>query len=264
MLIRPQFKTKVFNGLVGWWPFDDGSINDFSGRPAVNLAQTGGTRKPSGGIAWPANGKVRGGWQFNGSSDYLTVNNASLSTAERSYAIWVYPTSLAAAYAGIIGGCLTSNNFLNLFVKSNGKLACYAGQGGSVSYDGTGTNTLAVNRWYHLAMTYSSLTDTIKGYVNGQLDGTGTGVLSDIGNNHITTLGNDSTNASRFFTGILDDARVYSRVLQAWEVKEIASEPFRPFDIENIALMKTGVAAAGFKAAWSRQSNLPVIGGGTF
>jgi hypothetical protein len=235
-------------GLVGWWPFDNASVNDASNHPTVN-GSLNGTPFPSQGIARPVNGPKRGGFQFSVSGQYINLtNDTSLISPECSYIAWVYVTALTAAYGSVIGRMQDGNNFFVLYVKSNGKLACFEcgfNAGGQTAYDGTGIATLATNTWYHLGMVFNTaatadyLSKTITGYVNGVFDGSsrntgGTGINWTGGT---TTLGYDILFASRNFLGIVDDVRVYNRALSPGEVFAIAQEPFRPpgyIDLVNV------------------------------
>jgi len=77
---------------------------------------------------------------------------------------------------------------------------------------------LEANTWYHLAATYDG--NAMRAYRNGVLITTNTaptGAPSNEGNS--LKLGRHAASA-QYFTGIVDDARVYSRALTADEIKQ--------------------------------------------
>ncbi|HEU0274611.1 MAG TPA: LamG domain-containing protein [Candidatus Udaeobacter sp.] len=79
-----------------------------------------------------------------------------------------------------------------------------------------GTGSLAANTWTHLAGTYDGT--TLRFYVNGvQVSSRAqTGAIS-ISTNALQ-IGGDSI-YGQYFSGIIDDVRVYSRALSATEIQ---------------------------------------------
>lgn len=92
--------------------------------------------------------------------------------------------------------------------------------GGTVSVTGTSSaESNDVNdQWHHLAMTYDG-TD-IKVYVDGVLSATA---------NHPGTMGDGARNlvigafGTEYFTGILDDLRIYNTVFSAGEISKLVA-----------------------------------------
>ena len=135
---------------------------------------------------------------------------------------WVKATSFTNAYNAVQARStdVDGSKFCALFVKSNGKLACFVFATASVNYDGTGANTLSTGTWYHLAMTYSS-TDGLRGYVNGVEDGTAAanGAIATI--TGTSYIGEDVKFTPRFWDGPMDDVAIFSRVLTSNEILSI-------------------------------------------
>jgi len=100
--------------------------------------------------------------------------------------------------------------------------------GGQHAHADSVPNTLQLDTWQHVAMTWSTDDHTVRLYWNGvevqyagQTAGTGA-VLDDTG--HPFTLGaRGALGAVTFFKGVLDDCRVYSRVLPPKEVLLLAT-----------------------------------------
>jgi hypothetical protein len=69
-----------------------------------------------------------------------------------------------------------------------------------------GTTTLAVEAWYHGAVTYDGT--TIKLYINGRLETTKTALLNTVINADGLTIGHRPTNV--FWDGLIDEARIWN------------------------------------------------------
>lgn len=236
------------NGLVGWWPFDDFTVNDFSGNPKVNGTKVlvGAYPFPTyNGIAYSDNTLRRGVFYINGGAYLSFTSDISLqwnTTRGATMMARMFAYGLNA-YTSVIGYGIPSdvNNFWNMFIKNNGKTAVYARANGSAQpfYDGTGPATLSLGRWYHLTSTVenpSGSSCTVKGYVDGVLDGSGTASMN-VGTVGMTfVVGQDIVFGGRNVNGLVDDVRVYNRVLSQQEIAAIVPEPFLPDESEMPAL----------------------------
>lgn len=202
------------NGLVGWWKFDESSGN------AVDSSSYSNTGTPTG-TTIVSNCQRGGCRSFNGSGDFVDLGTgSSLNPTEVSVSSWIKASSFSNAYNTVVQRG-NGTDYYEFFVKSNGKAAMYVAAVGLTSfYDGTGSATLAVNRWYHLVLTYS-VANGLKGYVNGVLDGSATanGALISVAAN--AYIGKDGFTAGRLFAGHIDDVRIYNRALIAQEVKDL-------------------------------------------
>ena len=157
--------------------------------------------------------------QIDGASGYITGNtsqylsNASGNDPGTAFTLsaWVNGSAFNTYSAAISFAPTTT---FALFVKSNGKLACYLQATGQVSYDGTGSHTLSTATWYYVTMTYSSSAGLV-GYVNAASDGT----ASANGNSTthgVINIGRDAVTISgRFWQGTIDEARTASVVRSA-------------------------------------------------
>ncbi len=140
-----------------------------------------------------------------GNSNFISCGNGMNPTA-MTISGWANASALSNAYSTLAGRIVSGSQFV-LYIKSTGKLACYASATGSVSYDGTGSHTLSTSTWYYLAMTYNSSAGLI-GYVNAASDGTAAA------NGALTTtaatfnISKDQVTTGRFLTGLADEVRV--------------------------------------------------------
>ncbi len=201
--------TAPTSGLVGYWNLD-GNANDASG------SSNNGT--VNGVSSWVV-GKIDQAFSFNGSS-YVSVPHVSVLDPGSS--LW----SVSAWVRGTSGGSVvwkgsSSTNFYELAV-SEGK-AIFTINAGGTTVTATAISTASVNdgNW-HLITGIRSSTNTADVYVDGVFSGTSTYAGSGTSIDTATSLIIGSENGSAdFFSGIIDDVRVYNRALLVSEVSNI-------------------------------------------
>lgn len=209
------------NGLVGRW-LVPGKQTGSVAQPTLCLDDSGNgnhgttSSSPNYGVIYS-----RPAMNFNGSQAINTTYQLGTASAFTLTA-WVRATSWTSAYNNMVGRNRvgSSDRYVLLLVKSNGKMAPYLSANSGVSnYDGTGINTLEVNTWYHLVYVYSSTGGTVV-YVNANVDGTGAAkgaILPDQGG---LVIAWDPQNP-RYFNGAIAEVRAYNRVLSAAEIRAI-------------------------------------------
>ena len=200
-------------GPVAAYAFNEGAgitTTDSSGNN-----NTGSLLGPS----WTPNGKNGGALNFDGLNDLVRVaDHATLDlTNAMTLEAWVRPT------AG--GGWRT----VVLKEKPNGLVyALYSNSNSNRptmyvnNFNAEGTGPLTLNTWTHIAATYGS--NVLRLYVNGtQVDSfnrnttmaNSTGTLG-IGGNQIW---------NEYFTGQLDDVRIYNRALTPTQIQTDMNTP---------------------------------------
>jgi hypothetical protein len=198
------------------------SFNEASG-VAVRDASGKGNDGTAANAAWSIAGRNGGALSFNGASSWVTVPDAAsldLSTGMTLEA-WAKPSALGAAWRGV------------LFKEQPGGMvySLYANEGtghpvGQVNIGGEqnalGSTGLPLNTWTHLAVTYDGQALTL--YVNGAPAGSkaqtglvpaSTGTLR-IGGNGIWP---------EWFSGLIDNARVYNRALTQVQIQSDMQTP---------------------------------------
>jgi hypothetical protein len=179
---------------------------------------------------WTASGKYGPGLSFNGTNAWVTASNAAslgLSNAMTLEA-WVYPTALTGWKTVLMKETATGLAY-SLYANDNSPWpATYVRITGATNSDAAGgTTALPVNAWTHLASTYDGTTLTL--YVNGTAvtsrPVTGT-ITASTGPLHI---GGNSI-WGEYFTGVIDEVRVYSRALSAAEIQTDMAAPVTPPD----------------------------------
>lgn len=149
---------------------------------------------------------------FDGTNDYVSVSNSLPSTNTITIETWINPTDLSGA--GTFRGILMQNSWSAgivhfLFIGNQLQLSI-----NPLSDQILNSFTFNTNTWYHVAVTYSSSTQTMQWYVNGVLQETDTSV----GASTITTapffIGawNNAGTPQRFFAGTMDELRVWNTV----------------------------------------------------
>lgn len=235
--------TLVPGGLVGYWKFDEGSASttlDSSGN-----GNTGTLTNFSSSTVWvDSRVGLNKALNFDGVNDYVSVGSGASLDNIRTLTIsaWIYPRSYgsgAAPLGRIIDKNQASNGWILFLCQATANCS------GTVTnsfkfvqgFSTTGgfwtatSNSISLNTWTHIAITYnnpSGLT-TVNPlmYVNGgavSIDFTsnGTGTIAD--DSAITaTIGARNSDTLRQFDGLIDDVRVYNRVLSAAEIQRLYS-----------------------------------------
>lgn len=193
-------------GPVGWWRFDEGSgtvVTDSSGNAA------GGTVD---GAAWVA-GVQGGALRFDGSGDAVSVSgDASLRLSGFTLSAWLNttaagPGTILATEAGPGG------DGYRLEIVDDGSRQLR----GSVCGDAAGavsavftTAAAADGAWHHVAFTRNPVSHQLALYVDGELRTTAEDLSRGAaGTTGELRLGASPGKAIRFFSGCLDEVRIY-------------------------------------------------------
>jgi len=201
------------SNLIGWWMFEEGE-------GTTTLDRSGHSNHGTliNGPLW-VTGKIGGGLQFDGSDDYVdTYYTTNLNTW--TIAVWVRSPA-APASAGPTGPVHRENNYQ---INWNHTDAAFRGAA-SLYVGGTwypaSFGPLEANRWYHLAATYDG--ETLIAYKDGVLITSNT-APSGTPNSDSRSLkfGRHAANAT-YFSGTIDDVRVYNYALSLAKIKQIIS-----------------------------------------
>lgn len=199
----------ITTGLLGWYGFEN-NANDSSGN-ARNGTPTAVTY---------AAGRLGQAAVFNNSTSFVEVAGlaGSLPTgnAARTAAFWVNPTSNDNGNMVSWGASGAGNGVRFSVLKENGGELRMIGE----FADRQSGFILPSATWTHVAVTYDA-TNTLRFYVNGSLVRTDTVALNTAGGNPLRIGVNAQGNNSEFFGGLLDEVRVYNRVLSATDVTEL-------------------------------------------
>ncbi len=212
------------NGLVGYWKLDEGTntgaILDSSGKNNT------GVRHGSGGLVWTGSTLSSQiafdnplGMIFDGTNDFVSASTSGFNTgtSSRTIAGWIRAdTSSTTRVPFAYGDCTSASKAFGLYLSTANVLNFW----GCAAADFSTSTTLTANTWYHVGATYDGT--NVRVYVNGSQVGSTTArtlasstAYMEIGGAHLLDSGN------YWFPGIIDDVRVYSRMLSATEMKNL-------------------------------------------
>lgn len=200
------------DNLVAHYKFD-GNANDSSGN--------GNNGTSFGGVSYVA-GKIDKAASFDGIDDFINtgLKVADFVSTSMSMSTWLYlkSTNDAPAILGLTEHGNKGGIFLRLYTNNNTNLSSYNGSSWDTVYDSTDNPSLF--QWYHYAFTYDAVTKDAMIYKNGTRIALGS--IDGIYNfdSNIFTIGNANENS--YFTGTIDDLRIYNRALTTSEIQQLA------------------------------------------
>ena len=203
------------DGLVGWWRFEENTLDSSN----YNNHGTAYGENYTEGIIGKA-------YSFDGSTSYINCgNDSSLSSLDGlSISAWVKTDSF---YGGIVVkgqegtwqnneyGLRSSSNQIRFYITNE-----YNFGGLDPLIDNTYT-TLPTTDWFHYVARTSKDLGKLEVYINGQLVEETARTVNDLGGtkNRILYIGKGYS--TTFFTGLLDEIRIYNKALTPEEIKEI-------------------------------------------
>jgi gliding motility-associated-like protein len=233
---KSQLPFNLQNGLVGYYPFC-GNANDLSGN-GNNGIVNGAT------LTTDRFGNTNSAYNFNGTSNYITIANVASNTFTSTFSIsvWVKP---AAGYGSgsspngnqnqVVskwgyGG--VNNAAYSLGVDQTG-VAFTGVHNGSASSSAYSTpTTLPINNWHHLVSTLSG--GVLKLYVNNILVKTIANSVNAQSSRYTLDIAREALGNYGYFKGVIDDIQLYNRALNACEVSQIYTSTNTDFATPSI------------------------------
>jgi hypothetical protein len=195
---------------IAAYNFDEGSgtvLNDRSGS---------GHNGTVSGATWGA-GNTGGALSFDGIDDLVTVNDSNLLDLTNAMTLeaWVRPSTGATAWHTVMMKERADGLSYSLYSDNAGSRPSSWIRVGSTDRSVTGTSALPASTWTHLAVTYDAT--TIRLYVNG------TQVATAASAGNLAVSGNPLRIGGNliwgeYYSGLIDDVRIYNRVLTAAEI----------------------------------------------
>ena len=189
--------------LVGYWKLDEARQDD----ACFDSSGNGHPGTPHGTAV--VGGRLNKGRSFNGSGDYIDVPAINISYAITVVA-WIYSDNFVQN--GFVGAV---NTQWALFFESDGFLKWRGG--------GTEKNVVCPvpsnNKWHHIVGRQEGTVGSL--YVDGVLCASGN-PLPAIGNApNLLFIGRSDTIGSGYFTGRIDEVRIYNRALSDTEISQL-------------------------------------------
>jgi len=204
---------------IGHWKFDE-----TSGIIAKDSSGNGNNGVLIGDTTWrPCCNAVCGALDFDGDGDYVKTANTTtgLNIAPGSFSVsaWINARDVNDGWRTILEYNRYGNNWYGLWLSSDGEFHFRVGKDTKDSVQILNSDT-----WYLLTATYDSTDKTMRLYIDGQFDSSAiesTGFFSAPVNSKLT-IGVRGTEDDEYFDGLIDDVRIYDRVLSQAEIQALA------------------------------------------
>lgn len=198
-------------GLVAAYAFEEGA-----GTTVADASGTGNSGTITG-ASWTTAGRFGKALSFNGSTNWVTINDApSLDlTSGMTLEAWVKPAALSS-WRQVILKEIPNGLAYSLYAHNNAPQPAATINVGGSDQSAVGTSALPLDTWTHLAATYDG--STLRLFVNGAqaqaVSVSGTLITS---NAPLRIAGNAVW--GEHFSGVIDEVRVYNRALSASEIQ---------------------------------------------
>lgn len=176
---------------------------------------------------------------------FFSVGSPASGTSNYSMGLWMYLLSHQSNNDTMLSQEQSGNDFSFLIDGATHKPRMYQGAGNVI-----GSTVLAIKIWYHLMVTWTALLSGLLSiYVNGVLDGSGTGFTSRNTSVISFGIGIDAT-FGRLLNAYVDDAFYMERCMTADEVKEFYLNTYNGYPetlnrVEMPALIQSGTSSTG-------------------
>jgi hypothetical protein len=208
--------------LVGWWPLDEGSGSvavDWSGHD--NHGTLVGEPKRVAGQDGDA-------LEFDGTDDFVNIGLGAggyFSTLNSGFTVAAWINRASAGTNDVIFGAGRNPEGTSAGANNNGwKLSITSGDVITFTtlgvLDYTSSTGVPIGQWIHVAATLNEDGTEAKIYLNGNLAETISGNSPANPANGLFAIGFGATWDLEFFDGMIDDVRVYNKILTAEEITE--------------------------------------------
>lgn len=205
-------------GLVGHWTFDEGS-----GTTAYDRSGNGNDGTLTNGPTWTT-GQLGGALSFDGVNDYVSIGNPGFFNISGDLTLIAFanPDNLDA---GRRGSLINHRHGIVMTIEGNSNNFGYEGNNGTSwgnNFYSVG-GVVALNTWQMLAVRFVE-----NGTVQLYHQGTSIGSKAVVGGHgqfqNCFVVGADlcgGWGAPPYFSGLIDDVRIYNRALSASEIAEL-------------------------------------------
>jgi hypothetical protein len=220
LAVAPAVVNAASLSPVGWWPFDEKT-----GTVAADLSANKNNGTLVNGAAWAA-GQINGAVQLDGTNDYVNLPIGSLlsTLTDSTFAVWVNYAQQGGAWQRIFdfGTGETVNMFLTPAIGggNTGQMRFAITIGGSGAESQLTAPSRLAAGWHHVAVVINATNMNMQLYLDGvMIVAAATQRLpSNLGTTTQNWLGRSEYAADAYFTGALDDFRIYDRALTQAEI----------------------------------------------
>jgi hypothetical protein len=200
----------------------DAKLDEGTGTTVADSSLHGISGTLINGTSW-AGGIAGYALSFDGTDDYVNFGNpAELNLpSSRTLSAWIKPDLLSSAYNVIVSKNLWG---YSLFIYNGNLCGFVAGDPISDQSYSKSVETLTLNEWQHVAMTFNDNDKKIRLYINGQEVSGYASQLTMLGSPGSTSAFDLCIGSNRgvadYFDGCIDEVRIYSKARSAQEILE--------------------------------------------
>jgi hypothetical protein len=213
LTVQAQAQSFPTNGLIAYYPFN-GSANDESGN-GNNGVVSGAT------LTQDQFGRSGMAYAFNGSNSLITFNIPNIPTgaAPRSLSLWAAANPIPST--GECLACWGAGQYGQAFsIEANGSpLTWWGGLFGPPPADDLNSGVIVDTNWHQLVFVYDGTNASIA--VDGVQKAIASRSPDTAFSAFIVGVGVGPEGLSGFFSGSIDDVRIYNRALSTNEVAQL-------------------------------------------
>jgi hypothetical protein len=202
----------LLDGLIAWWKFDE-----TSGTVAYDSSGNGHDANLTNGPTW-VTGKIGGALSFDGSDDMVRTGVSGMYNQDFTWSTWIKTSDTSGAVIGVSADSWSGGGSSLYIFGGKPKIdVCNIG-------NKLGSLSINTNQWVHYLLTVEDSggsSDPVKIFVNGQIDVDSqmnwfgfSGQAFKLRIGHVPVHGD-------YYSGIIDDVRIYDRVLSNAEVQDL-------------------------------------------
>ncbi|MHC4457061.1 MAG: LamG-like jellyroll fold domain-containing protein [Planctomycetota bacterium] len=214
---------------VAHWKFDEGSgttANDSAGSNHGTVY----------GATWTS-GQIGGALSFDGDDDYVLVpdsDSISIGNQDCTISAWIRPNAFGFVIVSKVKD--TADKEYDMKIVGDGKIHVSVEKNANNQYAETTTSPITTSIWQHVAVTFDSSTTTPVFYYNGAFQASTSKIntLPDELDDDLYIGKAGGTYTGGHIDGLIDDIRIYNRVLSAEEIEELyqGGPTYISFDIK--------------------------------
>lgn len=217
--------------VVGLWKFDDGSGNtvfDSSGYGKNGTIHGEPTWRPSG-------GRIYGALEFDGTDDYVATDFVlDPSRGPFSAFVWIKDGVAGRTVISQTKGTGYGQKWL-CTSPTQGQLMTPLTPRGRFATPLTSQTVITDNRWHHIGLVWDGL--DMRLYVDGEEAAKYTGIMSGLraSNGGLYFGAGETLSKSDFWSGLIDDVRIYDQALNPSQVEDLAFQSKNPVSVLVLA-----------------------------